>query len=103
MTRLGSIRSISAIAAAALVGTAAAFLAPVTPDARADTQFGAAALQRVSVKGDRLPPRATATPCSSQAWPNHEAGCQFDFRRPAGELRKVRVVSLNRSKPPIAE
>ncbi len=102
MTRFGFTQSVS-VAAAALIGSAAAFLTPIAPDARAETQFGAAALERVLVKGDRLPPRVTANPCSSQAWPNHEAGCQFDFRRPAGDLRTVRVVSLNRSKPAIAK
>jgi len=43
MFKVLSVQSISALAAAALVGGSAAFFAPVAPQARAETQTKAAA------------------------------------------------------------
>jgi hypothetical protein len=100
MFRVITAQSISAGAAAALVGSVAAFLAPIAPDARADMRVGAAASH---VKGDRLPARTTGAACSSQSWPNYDVACQFDLRRSADDVRNVRVVSLIRNKARISD
>jgi hypothetical protein len=95
-------QSITAVTAAALVGSFVAFLTPIAPDARADAQVGTAALHGAHVKADRLPARVTGSGCSSQSWPSYDIACQFDLRRSADDVRKVRVVSLIRDKARIA-
>jgi hypothetical protein len=101
MFKLISVQSISAAAAAALVGTLAAFLTPVAPQARAETQVEAAALQRSHVKGDRLPQLVTGRACSSTSWPNYDRGCQFDLRRSVDDVRAVRIVSMEKPVSPV--
>lgn len=96
MARIITAQSISAVTAAALVGTIVAFLTPIASDAKADIQAGAAVLGSAA-KGDRLPARLTGAPCASQAWPNYELTCQFDLRRSADDVRQVRIVNLIRS------
>jgi hypothetical protein len=103
MVRLAATQSISAVTAAALVGTVAAFLTPVAPEARAGTQVGTAALHGAHVKADRLPARVTGAACSSQSWPSYDLVCQFDLRRSADNVRKVRVVSLIRDKAGVSQ
>jgi hypothetical protein len=102
MFRAVTTRSISAVTAAALVGGFAAFLTPIAPVARADAPIGAAAPQGAHVKADRLPARVTGAACSAQSWPSYDVACQFDLRRPADHVRKVRVVSLIRDTARIA-
>jgi len=41
-----------------------------------------------------LPVLVKGNACSSLGWPHYERNCQFDPRRPADEMRIVRVVSL---------
>src|SRR3954471_14670880 len=96
MFKVLSAQSISATAAAALVGTLAAFLPSAAPQARAETHGEAAILQSTHVKGDRLPQRVTGRPCSSASWPNYDQGCQFDLRRSADDVRVVRIVNMGR-------
>jgi hypothetical protein len=49
-----------------------------------------------------LPARVTGAACSAQSWPSYDVACQFDLRRPADHVRKVRVVSLIRDTARIA-
>jgi hypothetical protein len=37
-----------------------------------------------------------ASACSQRAWPNYEPRCLFDATRPVGEVRAVRVITLDR-------
>ena len=83
------IASIDAIAAVTL----AMILLPGVPAVKAEPQIKAATQQALA-KADRLPLAAKGTACSSLGWPNYEAICQFDMRRPAGETRTVRVIAL---------
>jgi hypothetical protein len=101
MFKLISVQSVSAAAAAALVGTLAAFLTPVAPQARAEAQVEALALQRSHVKGDRLPVLVTGRACSSKSWPNYDRGCQFDLRRSADDVRVVRIVNMEKPVSPV--
>jgi len=101
MVKLISVQSVSAAAAAALVGTLAAFLTPVAPQARAETQVEALVLQRSHVKGDRLPVLVTGRACSSKSWPNYDRGCQFDLRRSADDVRVVRIVNMEKPVSPV--
>jgi hypothetical protein len=68
-------------------------LLPGVPAVRAEPRIMAAAHQ-VLAKGDRLVIVAKGTACSALGWPNYEAVCQFDLRRPVGEPRAVRVIAL---------
>jgi hypothetical protein len=91
--------SFSAITVAAFIGTGAAFLTPIAPAAAgADQQITSVS----AGKGDRLPVRINAADCASQSWPNQHASCHIDLRRSAGEVRNVRVVSLERPALPLA-
>ena len=56
MFKLISVQSLSAAAAAALVGSLAAFLTPVAPQARAETQAEEPASTAFHVKGRPPPP-----------------------------------------------
>lgn len=84
--------SVGAIAVATLVGGATVLLSDV-PAVKAEPQIKPAAPQALA-KGDplRVVPKGTA--CSELGWPNFEASCQFDLRRPAGEFRAIRVIAL---------
>jgi hypothetical protein len=101
MLKLISVQSLSAAAAAALIGSLAAFLTPVAPQARADTQAEAPALPRATSKGDRLPQLVTGRACSSKAWPNYDRGCQFDLRRSVDNVRAVRIVNMEKLVSPV--
>ena len=102
MFKLIWVQSLSAAAAAALIGSLATFLAPVAPQARADTQAEAPASPRSTPKGDRLPLLVTGRACSSKAWPNYDRGCQFDLRRSVDDVRTVRVVNMEKRVPPVS-
>ena len=101
MFKLISVQSISAAAAAALVGSLAAFLTPVAPQARAEPQGEATSVERPSVKGDRLPVLVTGRACSSRSWPNYDQACQFDLRRSADDVRIVRIVNMEKTVSPV--
>jgi hypothetical protein len=96
MFKLISVQSLSAVAAAALVGSMAAFLTPVAPQAKADTLVEAPASPRSASKGDRLPQLVTGRGCSSKAWPNYDRACQFDLRRSVDDVRTVRMVNMEK-------
>ena len=86
-------RSITAVAAAALVAGVAVFLTSGAPDARAEPQV-AGAVHQSHAKSDRLPVRVTGPACSLRGWPHYEQSCQFDLRRPADDAPKVRIIAL---------
>jgi hypothetical protein len=52
-----------------------------------------------AVKGDRVDGDARAVTCSQYAWPYYDSACLYDSRRPADEVRKVRIVSIDRLPP----
>src|SRR3954466_10586775 len=93
-----STQSIAATAAAALIGSCAAFLKPILP-AAAKVEADAP-IQRILAKGDRLPRLVTGSACSAQSWPSFDQKCQFDLRQSADDVRQVRVVSLVRHRSP---
>jgi len=78
------------IVAAAVVAVVVVLLTPDAPQAN-----GAAAMQSVGAKGDRLAVVKGAA-CAQRAWPNYEPGCLFDKRRPANEVRKISVINIDR-------
>ena len=81
--------SIGAITVATLVTV----LLSGVPAVKAEPQIEAAT-QLALAKADRLPLATKGAACSSRGWPNYEAICQFDLRRPAGETRTVRIIAL---------
>jgi hypothetical protein len=101
MFKLISVQSLSAAAAAALVGSLAAFLTPVAPQARADTQAEAPASSRSMSKGDRLPLLVTGRACSSKSWPHYDQRCQIDLRRSVDDVRAVRIVNMEKPVSPL--
>ncbi len=82
MLHSATAKSLTAVAAAALVAGVVAFLTSAAPPAMAGAQPDA--------KGD-IPLLATGSACSSQNWPNYDLNCQFD-RRPANEAPTVRRI-----------
>jgi len=99
MVRVFSVRSVSAVVIAALVGSLGALLTPIAPTAFAQPQ-AETALPGVLAKGDRLPRRSAEAACSVQSWPSLDQKCLFDLRRSADDVREVRVVSLIRHASP---
>lgn len=80
--------SITAATTAALLAGLIAFLASAAPEAKAYSEANADS----NAKGDRLPTRVMGAACSVQSWPNYDAACQVDHRRPHGEAQAVRRV-----------
>jgi hypothetical protein len=50
------------------------------------------------VKSDRLDFRPTGQDCSPQAWPYYETNCLRDRSRFAGQAKRVRVITTDRSR-----
>ena len=86
-------KSITAVAAAALIAGLAVFLTSTAPEAKAEPQVQGA-LHQPQAKGDRLPALVKGAACSSHGWPHYEQSCKFDLRRPTNEARTVRVIAL---------
>jgi hypothetical protein len=84
--------TITVALAATLVSGLAVLLSGVS-GVKAELQAKAAAYQ-VHSRSDRLPILAKGAACSSLGWPNYEQGCLFDMRRPADEMRTVRIIVL---------
>jgi hypothetical protein len=78
---------IAGIAAAALVGGLAVFIAPST-EVEAGTPSG---------KGDRLDTQRAKDECSGHAWPYYPANCIRDYRQPTGKASHVRLVFAGQS------
>jgi hypothetical protein len=89
-----TLNAITAISAAVL---AAGLLAGLPPISAFAPNAKAAEIDRPHfTKGDRLPAFVGGAACSSRSWPNYDQACQFDFRRSINDVRKVRVVVLER-------
>lgn len=86
-------KSITAIAAAALLASLAVFLTSGAQSANAAPQ-ATGAPDQPSIKGDRLLRNLKGAACSSRGWPHYEQNCQFDLRRPGDEAQTVRVIAL---------
>jgi hypothetical protein len=80
-----------AIIAASFLGGLAVFL---TSDAVKAELVTKASVQQTEARGDRQPLLQKEATCSSRAWPNYEHRCQFDKRRPFGEMPTVRIIVL---------
>ena len=85
-------KTISAIAAAALVAGAITILPGASDQVSASAPLN-------SGKGDRLDIRMVGPKCSEQAWPYYEAKCPKDSRQPMGQAKNVRVVTTDRVNP----
>ena len=83
------LRSISAVALAAVVAAALTVM-PGTSDRVA------ASAPLNSGKGDRLDIRPLGSQCSEQAWPYFEAGCMRDRRLALGQAKPARIVTADR-------
>jgi hypothetical protein len=84
-------KTILAVSMAAVVATVATFVTAVVPEANADTQVSGALLHIYS-KGDRLSALRKGSACA-HSWPHYEHSCQFDLRKPANEVRTIRVIA----------
>ncbi len=82
-------RTLSAIAAAALVAGAITII-PGTSD-----QVSASAPLK-SGKSDRLDIRPVNANCAQQTWPYYDAACLKDVRQPMSRAKAVRVVTTDR-------
>jgi hypothetical protein len=91
--RLTTIASVSAIMVVTLLGGMTVVLLSGVSDAKAKPAIELA-VQEIHAKGDRLPVLQKGAACSSRAWPNYEPNCEFDSRRPFGEMRTVRIIAL---------
>ena len=80
------------IAVAAGIAGVVVFLTTLAPQANAPVDMRA--LPQASSKGDRLPLAVKGAACSKHGWPDFEQRCQFDFRKPANEEQKVRIIAL---------
>ena len=87
-----TVKSIAAVAAAALVAGVVAFLTSAMPPAMAGPQVEGAVVHQPPAKGDRGPLLVTGSACSSRSWPNYDLNCQFDTRRSANEAPTIRRV-----------
>ena len=87
-----SFRPLIKIAVAAAIAGFVVFITTLAPQANApaDTR----ALPQATSRGDRLPLAVKGAACSKHGWPDFEQRCQFDFRKPANEEQKVRIIAL---------
>lgn len=86
-------KSVTAVAAAALLAGLAIFFVSLAPEARAEAQV-AGSLHQSYAEGGHLPALVMGAECSSHEWPQYEQGCEFDLRRPAHDARTVRIIVL---------
>jgi hypothetical protein len=89
-------KTVSLIAAAAVLAGAAMLLPAITPEAAAVAPVPAA-------KSDRADNPAS---CERQGWPYYEANCLRDESRNAGRVTQVRIVTTDRvdvSQPSVVE
>ena len=83
-------RTLSAIAAAALVAGAVTILPGASDQVSASAPLNGG-------KSDRLDMRPLRANCSQQAWPHYDAACLKDARQPMGRAKTVRVVTTDRA------
>lgn len=84
------LRTVSAIAIAAVVAAGLVAFPSLSAPVEARSHAPAA-------KGDRLDVRPLGAACSQHAWPYFESNCLRDNSRPMGQARTVRMVSTERS------
>jgi hypothetical protein len=87
-------KSFIVIATASVVAGVGVFADSVVPQVKAEPLVQGTLQSHV--KGDRLPNLAPEAVCAPRSWPNYARSCQFDLRRPAGEIREVRMINLER-------
>ena len=90
---VSTVASVSAIMVATFLGGMTVVLISGVSDAKAKPVIELV-VQEPHAKADRLPVLKKGAACSSHAWPNYEPSCQFDTRRPFGEMRTVRIIAL---------
>ena len=83
------IKTLSAIAVAALIAATLTVLPGFAPAVEASVPVALA-------KGDRLDVRPVGRDCSTQAWPNFEASCLRAAGTKATAVREARLVTANR-------
>jgi hypothetical protein len=81
------IKTLSAVAAAAIVAAGLTLLPAFTPQVEAS-------VPQVLVKGDRLDIHRG---CAQQSWPNFDASC-LRTADSTGSVQQVRVVSVNHAR-----
>ncbi len=82
-------RTVSAIAAAALVAFAVTILPGASDQVAASSPLNTG-------KGDRLDVRPLGANCAQQAWPHFDAACVKDSRQPLARAKAVRIVATDR-------
>ena len=82
-------RTLSAIAAAALVAGAVTILPGASDQVSASAPLN-------SGKGDRLDVRPVSGNCAQQVWPHYDAACLKDVRQPMSRAKAVRIVTTDR-------
>jgi hypothetical protein len=90
---IATVASIGTIAAVPVLGGLAVFLITGVPQAKAEPKVQVA-VHQTQAKADRLSRAFKGTGCSALGWPHYEQTCQFDMRRPADDMRTVRVIAL---------
>lgn len=88
------IKTITAIAAAALVAALLIVLPGIAPEVSANTP-DRPGTQQMAAKSDRLSVHPAGEACSPRAWPYYDQNCSFEARW-SGEKRTVRVVTTDR-------
>jgi len=83
------IKTLSAIAIAALAAAALTVLPGFAPTVEAS-------VPQALAKADRLDIRPVGRDCSQQAWPNFEASCLRTAGTNASTVREARLVTANR-------
>jgi hypothetical protein len=86
------LRPIIKIALAAAIAGVVVFLTTLAPQANAPTDTRV--FPQATSKADRLPLAVKGAACSKHGWPDFEQRCQFDFRKPANEEQRVRIIAL---------
>ena len=83
------IKTISAIAVAAIVAAGLVAFPSFSPQVEASAPV-------VGAKGDRADIRPLGTNCGQKAWPYFDAACTHDARNPLIQPREVRFVRSDR-------
>ena len=87
------VKSISAVACAAVVAGAIAAFPGFIPGVEAHSSLPTI---NTAAKADRLDAKTYGTGCSTQGWPHFELACLRNAKSPLREARQVRIVSTDR-------
>jgi hypothetical protein len=83
------IKTISAIAVAAIIAAGLVAFPSFSPQVEASAPV-------LGAKGDRADVRPLGTDCGLNAWPYFDAACTHDARNPLIQPREVRFITANR-------